>query len=341
MLHLEQRKIQKVGQSTLSVSLPKDWLYLAGVKQGDTVYLDQGRDGALRILSKSLVEEEAKSKEYYINCDKAKAPNLLERLIIGSYLLGVNTIKIFSSTRINTKQMEEIRNITKRVVGLNIIEASQKEIILQCFIDPLKLPIYPLIKRLSVITTTMLDEAMEALLKFNPELANDVVKREDEANNIYWLITRLIISAQGSQTMAEKMGLPFGPIGVRLISKNLERIADCSENIANISLNLHGTKDTIDERELEKLLGLNRLTREIFQKAVNALFSGDITAANDAINLRTRLQTEVDTQRYKAIIPYYSTIAIMLSMIAENSASIAAVVINIEINKSNSFPNAI
>lgn len=55
---MEQRKIQKVGQSTLSVSLPRDWLNLAGVKQGDTVYLAQGRKGDLRILSKNLVEEE-------------------------------------------------------------------------------------------------------------------------------------------------------------------------------------------------------------------------------------------------------------------------------------------
>lgn len=95
---MEQRKIQKVGKSTLSVSLPKDWAYTAGVKQGDTIYLDRGRNGALRILSKDIVEKEEKQKEYHINCDMIKEPNLLERLIIGSYLLGVNTIKIFSSS---------------------------------------------------------------------------------------------------------------------------------------------------------------------------------------------------------------------------------------------------
>ena len=339
MLYLEQRKIQKVGKSTLSVSLPKYWAHIEGVKQGDTVYLDRGRNGALRILSKDIVEKEEKQKEYHINCDMIKEPNLLERLIIGSYLLGVNTIKIFSSTRINSKQMEEIRNITHRVVGLNIIEESQKEIHLQCFIDPLKLSIYPLMKRLSVITSTMLNESMEALLKINPQLANDVIKREDEANNIYWLITRLIISAQSSQTIAKKMGLHFSPIGFRLISKNLERIADCSDNIAKIALNLYRTKNTIDEREIETLMALNQLTKEVFQKAVDALFSRDMNAANEAINLRTKLDAEVEIQMNKTIVPYLSTIAITLSMIAENSASIAAVALNIEINKSNSFPN--
>jgi len=143
------------------------------VKHGDIVYLDQGEDGVLRILSEDLVEEGKKPKEYHLNCELAKEVNLLERLIVGSYLQGIEVTKIFSSTRIDGKQIEEVRNIARRLVGLNIIEESSKEIFLQCFIDPLKFKIVPLMKRLSVITSTMLHEAMEALLKVNPELATD------------------------------------------------------------------------------------------------------------------------------------------------------------------------
>jgi phosphate uptake regulator len=61
---LERRKIQKVGRSTLSVSLPKDWIHLAEVKSGDVVYLDQSKNGALRILSEKLVEEEKLTSKY-------------------------------------------------------------------------------------------------------------------------------------------------------------------------------------------------------------------------------------------------------------------------------------
>ena len=92
---MEKRKIQKVGRSTLTISLPKDWINLAGVKRSDVVYLDRLRDGSLRILSENLIEEK-KPKEYPINCDHAKEPNLLERLIVGSYMQGVDLIKIFS-----------------------------------------------------------------------------------------------------------------------------------------------------------------------------------------------------------------------------------------------------
>jgi hypothetical protein len=61
-LDLERRKIQKVGRSTLSISLPREWLGQAGVRAGDAVYLEQGRDGILRILSESSVRGKANCK---------------------------------------------------------------------------------------------------------------------------------------------------------------------------------------------------------------------------------------------------------------------------------------
>jgi len=95
---LEPRKIQKVGRSTLSISLPRDWVKLSGVQQGDVVFLDQEIDGSLRVLSPSQFEEETKYTTFCINCDQIQELNLLERLIVGSYMLGVDVIKLVSST---------------------------------------------------------------------------------------------------------------------------------------------------------------------------------------------------------------------------------------------------
>ena len=341
MPDLEQRKIQKVGRSTLSVSLPKDWVNLVGLKPGDIVHIDQGKDESLRIFSEKTFGEAMKPNEFFIDCGQIKEPNLLERLIVGGYMMGVDVIKIYASDRIKGRQVEEVRNIVQRLVGASIIEASRNEIILQCFINASKLNVYSLLQRLSVITSTMLNEAMEALLTQDPELADDVIKREDEANNIYWLITRLLLSAQKSSMLAENIGLDesFTSISVRLVSKNLERIADCSKGLAKIALDLHRMKASIDMHELNKLSLLDQLTKELFKKAVESLFSRDVITANEALNLRMKLDAEVEGQLRKAIIPYYRAISIMLAMIAENSGTMASVAINIEINKSNSFPS--
>lgn len=337
---MERRKIQKVGESTLTVSLPKDWLKRAGVKVGDTVYLDYWRDGSLRIFSENLRREQNKISEYHINCDLAMDPNLLERLIVGSYMLGRDTIKIFSSTRISGEQIEQVRNIARRLVGLSILEESKKEIILQCTIEPTKFNIHSLVKRMSVIVSTMLSEALEALLQLNPELAQDVVKREYEANTVYWLIARLLLSAENPQTLDDELGLgeDIGSTDIRLISKSLERVADCSEGIAKIVLELQESRETFDKMGLEPISSLEQLTRDLFQKSVDSILTRDLITANHAINLRLKLDNELEVQMRKAALSHFRAIAVMLAMIAENSATIASVAINMEMSKSDSFP---
>lgn len=336
---MEKRKIQKVGRSTLSVTLPKEWTKLADVKQGDTVYLDQKKNNALIILSEKLLKHEERSKEFYINCDMITEPKLLGRFIVGSYIQGADTIKIFSSTRIKGNQIEDIRNIIRKLIGLSIIEESSKEIILQCSIDPTKFEIYSLIKRLSVISSTMLEESLEALIELNPEFASDVIKREEEANSIFWLITRLSTLARASQILADKIGLkePIDP-SIRLVSKNLERVADCSENIAKIVLDMYTIRNEIDKKELEKIMILTKITKEMFKKAVDSFFSKDMINANEVHNLREKIDNEARERRRKAVIPYFRAITVMLSMIAENSASIAVLTINIVISESNHLP---
>ena len=46
---MEPRRIQKVGYSTLSVSIPMNWAKKMSIKKGDIVFLSEDNDGALRI----------------------------------------------------------------------------------------------------------------------------------------------------------------------------------------------------------------------------------------------------------------------------------------------------
>lgn len=335
---LEKRKIQKVGESTLSVSLPKEWLSNTGVKVGDTVYLDYGKDGSLKILSTSRPRKEEPS-QYNIDCDYITDSYLLERLVVGSYMLGKDIVRIHSSNRITGEQIEEVRNMTRRLVGLSILEESKNEIVLQCTIDATKLNTYSLLGRMSVIVSTMLSESLEALLQLNAELAKDVIKREEEANNVYWLITRLLLSAktEGASDEPDPNGV-LADIDTRLISKSLERVADCSESIAKIVLELQEYGSTLDGNESEKMVPLERLTKDLFQKSMDALLSGNLNKANQAINLRIKLDSELEARTRVVALPNFRAIAIMLAMIAENSTTIASVAINNEMKKSDSFP---
>ncbi|MEM2735030.1 MAG: AbrB/MazE/SpoVT family DNA-binding domain-containing protein, partial [Candidatus Bathyarchaeia archaeon] len=47
---MERRRIQLVGRSTLTVSLPASWVKRVGLKKGDLVLLSPEKDGSLRIF---------------------------------------------------------------------------------------------------------------------------------------------------------------------------------------------------------------------------------------------------------------------------------------------------
>lgn len=343
---MERRKIQKVGSSTLSIALPKNWTNLTGVKRGDAVYLEQGRDGTLRILSENLVEEDRRPKEFAINCDRVTEPRLLERLIVGSYMHGVDIIKIFSSTRINGGQVEEIRKMVQRLIGFSIMGMSKEEINIQCFLDPSKFKINSLIQNLSAVTSVMLNEAMAALVELDPELANDVIERENEANSIFWLIRRLVFSSLQSQRWAEEIGVndPFDPTDIIVVSRNLETIADCSLNIAKVALDFHRIthdrmiRENIDEKSLEEIPLLGQSVEEVFKKTVESLFSKDLIPANDAINLRRKLDDRIDAVMRTTTTPYFRAIMVAIAVIAENCASIASLAFDLELRRFKSFP---
>jgi len=84
---MEARKVQKVGYSTLIVSLPKDWVEQVSLKQGDIVTFRRESDGGITVYPGLTRERE--NFRYVINADICDAPNLLTRIITANYLTGM------------------------------------------------------------------------------------------------------------------------------------------------------------------------------------------------------------------------------------------------------------
>lgn len=327
-----------MGPSTLSVSLPKKWVHSLELKPGDTVFIDQETNGALRIVNEQLLQAEQKPRAHYIDYDNVVEPNLLERLIVGSYMMGGNELTIHSADRITAPLLSRVRTIAQKLIGINIVETSKHDIVLQCSFDVSQMTIQPLIHGLSVITSTMLTDALDSILDMNLELANDVIQREFEANNLYWLITRLILSTMNTPHLVDQKELHeyLDPTSIRLVTKNLERLADCSRDIGKITLSLCNMRATIDCNELRKLSPLIQMTKDIFHEAIDAVFLVDIRRANDAINHEVMLEQELESLP-QLDIPYYRAITIILAMIAENSAAIASVAIDVGVADPHPF----
>jgi phosphate uptake regulator len=94
---MERRRIQLVGRSTLTVSLPANWVKKVGLKKGDLVTIAPERDGSLKILQGSATAARATSNVLAINSDLCREGGLIGRLIVAGYVRGFDVIKVTSS----------------------------------------------------------------------------------------------------------------------------------------------------------------------------------------------------------------------------------------------------
>jgi phosphate uptake regulator len=336
VITLESRKVQKVGYSTMTVSLPSEWVKQNNIKRGDLVFITLEIDGALRIMPSDLAERE-EAEEYIVNADACDEKKILERLIVGSYILGRDVIRITSTRRIKSEHVEEVRCIVRKLIGLGILEETPKNILLQCSIDPTKFQMDMLIRRLSLIASTIYSEAMQAILEKDTALAMDAISREDEADMMYFLATRLLVLAQRKRDLAEKIGLTrliLIPCTC-LILQYLELIADYSEDIAKRVIELEKYKAMLNKTTLEKIYHLGELTQTIFQKAVDCIFTRDLKIANSLLEMHKVLESELEQEmRELPKVPYLRMIVSTLSKIADKGAIIAKVAINTNLMKS-------
>jgi len=280
---MEARKVQKVGYSTLIVSLPKDWVEQVSLKQGDIVTFRRESDGGITVYPGLTRERE--NLRYVINADICDSPNLLTRIITANYLTGHDTIQIISKKELSQRHLEEVRAVSRRLTGLGIVEQSLKSVTLQSFVDPTKFPIYGLMRRLQIILSSMLETAVKAVVEARPNLADEVLHMEEEADRIYWMIIRQLLLAVLDRRVAKEVGIdgPMHVVGNRVIAKSLEQMGDLASHIAQEALRLKGDAKSVDPKLTKGILDYSDKVRLLIEDSFNALMKGDLKKSNDCI----------------------------------------------------------
>jgi hypothetical protein len=113
---------------------------------------------------------------------------------------------------------------------------------------------------------------------------------------IYWLLVRLVLSAQQDDALISKLGMEnrLNNAGYRLISKELETVADCAESIARAVLDLL-------DRDAELAWPLLRTLREVVHEAATqygnglaALVTRDLKLANATARAGRQLEERLN-----------------------------------------------
>ena len=321
---MEARKVQRVGYSTLTVSLPRDWVEDVKLKAGDIVSIKREDDGSLKLIPGTEHKRE-EVKNCIVNADMCNSNHLLTRVITANYILGHDTIQIVGKDELKRHHLEEIRATTQRLTGLSIVEQTIKQVTLQSFVDPTRFPIYGLMRRLHIIISSMLDVSLKALVDRRPELALEVTHMEEESDRIYWLIVRQLLLAIRDRSVGTKIGIesPIHIAGNRVVAKTLEEMADSAENIANEVLALKD-RDINSEAILNEIAKYGKETIRISEQTIKALLTGDISLSNEAVEMVDTAEND-ERKLTQKVLSYVKdpTVAAGLRIIVWNLGQIA------------------
>ncbi len=273
---METRKVQRLGPSTLAMTLPAEWASEHGVEKGDEVSLRTGGKGTLTVMSESASTEET---EAIIHADDLDA-EAVERAIVAQYVLGRRVIRIECSTEGCTLSSEHINAVYQaetQLMGLGVIEETPDSISIRCSVDAEDFDLDNLLERLERTGRTMRGEAIKALAHGNPDLAQRALNRERQANKIFVLLLRLIFTAYQNPNLARAVGLDdgFPLIGYRSIAKNLELTADNAEDIADIVMEADGHSLEVDGATMRRIRELTEKVDEITSMSVEAAVERD------------------------------------------------------------------
>jgi phosphate uptake regulator len=290
---METRKVQRLGPSTLAMTLPAEWTKEHGVEKGDEVTIRTGEKGTLTVLSESASSEDTSAR---IHADDLDADGL-ERAIVAQYVLGRRVIHVGKREgALDSEHINAVYRAETQLMGLGVIEETPDAIAIRCSVDPEDFALDNLLERLENTGSTMRTEAMKALAHGNPDLAERALNRERQANKIFVLLLRLIFTAYQNPNLARAIGLDSGfpLIGYRSVAKNLELTADHAQEIAEICLNAEDHTLDVDPSTMRQIREFTDSVDEITALAVRSVVERDYDLT---IEVRQMFQEIRDTER--------------------------------------------
>ena len=284
---MEQRKIISLGRSSLVVSLPKYWIKMNELKQGDIVSVAVQRDRSLVIFPGSR-RKESRKITLYIEPDE-KVTSII-RKVIACYLNGYFGIRLVSKKIFTVPQQRAIRNISRKLY-MRIMESNAKYIYIQTLIDETKVFIDTAVRRMHAIAVSMYRDALNSLRNRDIDLARVVYSLDNDVDHFSFFILRLIRSVILNPELTNHLGLePIDCPDYQTLVHRIEQVADRAANIAKCIIMLKGAKQKIPDQILDLILKTGDEVSNAYDRAVKAFFSKDVVEANKIIELQHTIE---------------------------------------------------
>ncbi|SEW04565.1 phosphate signaling complex PhoU family protein [Halobacterium jilantaiense] len=284
---MERRKVQVTGGSTFTVSIPKDWARDHDVEAGDEVGFHPD-SGSLLLTPVDGTDTD----EGTLDITDSSGDELM-RAVMTMYVSGFDVLAL-EADQIDPDQRRVIRDATQGLVGLEVLEETNERVVIQDLLDSSELSIHNAVRRMHLISVSMLGDAVDALTARDLDTASDVTSRDDDVDRLWYVVSRIFRGALRSPTVAQEIGVSREvAFDYHSSARQLERVADHAAKIAGTVENL---EEDVPEDVADALRALQEDAAAIIETAMDALFADDPDEATRLANQARAHVRDIDDQ---------------------------------------------
>jgi phosphate uptake regulator len=293
---MEGRKLQLAGKSTFLISLPKRWVTGAGLKAGDTLFVDTESDGSVSVRSSSADRQAVRRKIFHDRGEETREH--LVRKLIGAYVSGFGLIEVRFSPDRSAFVRRVSREFCHLVIGPEVIEEARNSIVIQDLSDPTELSSEKCLRRMELTVRTMIDDALLALKNVDEALARDVELRGQDVNRLYWMVAKQYHLAHSASPTSAERNSAATLHGHRLIARLLERVGEHAQRIAR-TLPVVAKDRVLDAKLLKDLEEARVSAATLLDRSFHSLITRDIDEANRTIDARVNHEKLIEALSHR------------------------------------------
>ena len=277
---MQARKLQKTGNNTIIVSLPRAWVIKNQLKPGDFVFLQDAGEKTLLIKAGS----EDREPVSHVGCQRVIEWTI--RDIISKYVRGYERIIVEGTG--SWKKNKKIKDIVSRILpGVDIVE-KEDSLIMNVVIDIDKLNLEEIIRRNVSTLVWMVKSIADAMINGDHALLREIGDRDDEIDRMTLLASRQIHERfSGNKPMHLAA---YSLLYYKSILEKLESIGDSIQVVSTNAMVLVENEIKIKPMMITKAC---ETLASLLQKIPEALMNKNIETGNYLIDESKRYIREV------------------------------------------------
>ncbi len=204
MVTVEVRRVQRLGSSSLIVTLPHSWAKSVGLKAGDSVIVaSEGRTLRIAPIAKSIKDDE----EVSLDLRKYREPRVVNLALPCLYILGYNSAEI---------KLPEgfphmiVKRLASKLIGVDVAEGGEDVVTAKILVDHGRVDVRFSIKEITNLTLKQFKLLVSTVREgYSSGLEAELRELNDEIYKVRSLIDRYLHIYHRSSAPSQNLNIPL------------------------------------------------------------------------------------------------------------------------------------